>query len=123
MELAKHSQHWIEGIDHSVSFDSWEQFLNYGQGLRARWSEFSLLTWGCRPYQNIYDFQIVYIQLNGTQNPPGAKLPVLKNHRFELKCVMIRVKDADVPNIKGWLVENNSDLWGMKFLTETVEST
>ncbi len=116
MELVKHTKHWIDDIDHCVSFDSWDQFINYGQGLRANWSHLSLLTWGCKQQQNVYDFQIVYIQLTGSQSPSGIKLPIFKNHRFELKCVTIRIKEADVPMIKAWLIENDSDLWRMKAL-------
>jgi hypothetical protein len=119
MELVEKTQHWIEGIDHCVSFDSWDQFINYGHGLRSNWSHLSLLSWGCKQNQHIYDLQIVYIQLNENPTSSGKKLPIMKYHRFELKCVTARVKETDVPAIKAWLVENDSDLWGMKALTGT----
>jgi hypothetical protein len=117
MELAEQARPWIEDIDHCVSFDSWDQFLNYGQGLRSMWGHLSLLSWSCREDRGYFEFQLVYMDLKGIKTK-NERLPVFKQHRFELKCVLIRIKDQDIPVIKTWLVENNPDLWAMNYLTK-----
>jgi hypothetical protein len=121
MELVKQTHSWIQDIQHCVSFDSWIQFEQMGIGLRANWSNLVLLTWGCRAERNHNILQLIYMNLYNTNQQKGA-LPVFGNHRFELKCVEIGVKDTDVPNIRKWLLEQNPDLWRMSFLTEKVES-
>lgn len=118
MELVNNTRYWIDDIDHCVSFDSWDQFITYGIGLRGNWSELALLSWGCRKERAVFDFQVVYINLTTGKNAPTAKLPVFQKHRFEMKCVTARITEADVPLIKTWLVENNPDLWRMKNLVE-----
>ena len=121
MELVEKTQYWIDDIDHCVSFDSWDQWLNYGQGLRANWSDLALLSWGCRQDRASFEFQIVYINLIAKNNTPSARLPVFQRHRFEMKCVTVRIREADILAIKTWLLENNPDLWRTNALTRTVE--
>jgi hypothetical protein len=120
MELVKQTHSWIENIQHCVQFDSWKQFEQMGSGLRSTWSNLVLLTWGCRTDERAqYILQLIYMNLYNTKETK-EKLPVFNNHRFELKCVEINVKDSDVPNIREWLLAQDPDLWRMKFLTNKV---
>lgn len=120
MELVKKTQSWIENIQHCVSFDSWKQFEQMGIGLRSNWGHLSLLTWGCRQERSAFLLQIIYIHLNAQKEEKKEILPAFRNHRFELKCVEIGIKEADVPAVREWLIAHNPDLWKMNFLTENV---
>ncbi len=114
---------WIDNIQHCVQFDSWKQFEQMGIGLRSTWSNLVLLTWGCRTDERTqYVLQLIYMNLYNTKET-REKLPAFGNHRFELKCVEIGVKDADVAKIREWLLEQNPDLWKMKYLTQELASS
>jgi hypothetical protein len=116
MELVKQTQSWIKDIQHCVQFDSWKQFEQMGIGLTSNWCHLSLLTWGCRVERSAYVLQVIYIHLNPQKEEKKEILPAFRNHRFELKCVEIGIKDADVPAVREWLVAHNPDLWKMNFL-------
>lgn len=120
MELVKQTQYWIENIEHRVLFDSWNQFLVVGEGLRAHWSSFSLLTWGCKEEREGFLLQIIYIDLYGKKEPDRKPI-VFGKHMFELKSVEISIKESDIQAICKWLEKNNSDLWKMNYLTGKVE--
>lgn len=115
MELVKQTHSWIEDIQHCVQFDSWKQFEQMGIGLRTNWANLVLLTWGCRPEKEKFLLQLIYMNLYNT-NQSKEILPAFRNHRFELKCVEISVKDTDVQSIREWLLNQNPDLWKMKYL-------
>lgn len=117
MELVEQTSSWIENIQHCVQFDSWYQFEQMGIGLRTTWSNLVLLTWGCKKERNSFVLQIIYMNLYHTKQTKEI-LPAFNNHRFELKCVEIGIKDSDVPAVKQWLLEQNPDLWKMKYLTQ-----
>ena len=121
MELVKQTRFWIEDVSHTVSYDSWDQFMIMGEGLRSNWSDLVLLSWGCKEERQSFTFQITYINLQDRYRNPNL-LPAISPKRFEIKCVIMRIKEKDVPNIKDWITKNNPDLWRMKFLTEKVES-
>ena len=121
MDLVKQTQSWIENIQHCVQFDSWKQFEQMGIGLCSTWAHLSFLTWGCRQENNTYLLQIIYINLNSQTQDRKDILPAFRNHRFELKCVQIGIKESDVDVVRQWLVAHNPDLWKMNFLRGTVD--
>lgn len=112
MELVEVSNEWITGVDHSVSYDSWDQFAICFDNLNRMWRDMLLLSWACRPEKSDYVLQLVYICKESSLSTIGG----LHGRRFEQRCVEVKFKANQAHTIAGWLIHRNPDHWKMNEL-------
>ena len=107
MELVEVSNEWTTGVNHAVSYDTWEQFASCFDNLNRMWRDMILLSWACRPEKSDYVLQLVYICKESTIN----MITSLQGRRFEQRCVEVKFKAHQAHTIAGWLLHRNPDLW------------
>lgn len=112
MELVEVSNEWTTGVDHSVSYDSWDQFAICFDNLNRMWRDMLLLTWACQPDKSDYVLQLVYICKETTISMMKSPL----TGRFIQRCVEVKFKANQAHTIASWLIHRNPDLWKMNEL-------
>jgi hypothetical protein len=115
MELEKASPYWFTSVGHKVAYDSWDDYLVWGNNLERMWGNFRLFTWGFKKEGNDYLLQLIYVCLNSTPNCYGEipDNPQLLTNYLERNGVEIKIKEKDVNRVKEWLIKNNPDPWGL----------
>lgn len=120
MDLAKISPFWFTDVGHKVVYDSWEQYLLWGNNLENMWRDFRLLTWGCKKQaEDEYSLQLIYVNLQSKPNYFGRMLDdnsAAQNY-LERNSVEIKIKQKDAEVVRKWLIDRNPDPWGLKNLT------
>lgn len=119
MELEKISPYWFASVGHKVSYDSWDEYLLWGNNLENMWGNFRLFTWGCKKEGNDYLFQLIYVSLYIKPLYYGElpDNPMLITNYLERNGVEIKIKEKDVERVKEWLIKNNPDPWALTKLT------
>lgn len=120
MELAKISPYWFTCVGHKVPYDSWDEYLLWGNNLEKMWSNFRLFTWGCKQEGTHYLFQLIYISVDTRPTCYGEypDNPHLLVNYLERNGVEIKINENDVTRVKEWLITHNPDPWGLTKLTQ-----
>lgn len=116
MELVEVSNEWTTGVDHSVCYDTWDQFASCFDNLNRMWRDMLLLSWACRTEKSDYILQLVYICKESTISKIGTLQGRLQGQRFEQRCVEVKFKANQAHAIASWLIHRNPDLWKMNEL-------
>jgi hypothetical protein len=107
MELVEVSNEWTTGVEHVVTYDSWDQFVLCSENLDRIWRNVILLTWACRPEKSDYILQLVYLC---KESPISIRLRA-NERQFEHRCVETKFKAHQAHLIASWLLNRNPDLW------------
>jgi hypothetical protein len=115
MELEKISPYWFTNMGHKVPYESWDEYLAWGNNLEKMWSKFRLFTWGCKKEGNTYYFQLIYVCVDAKPKFYGEvpDNPQFLSNYLERNGVEIKIKDNDVERVKEWLIKNNPDPWAL----------
>lgn len=114
MELVEVSNEWTTGVDHVVTYDTWDQFVLCNENLDRMWRNMLLLSWACRTDPQGFTLQLVYICRESTI----STITSLHGRRFEQKCVEVKFKANQALSIAKWLISRNPDLWKMNELVQ-----
>lgn len=117
MELVKASPTWVKGIEHIVTYDSWEQFLQSVESLKRMWHPMVYYTWNCKKENDLYYLQLIYLDTAPLNYHESYlhRAPIL--WKLLQRSAEIRFKETNCGQVVRWLIENNPDPWHMKDLT------
>lgn len=120
MELVQASPSWVKGIEHNVTYDSWEQFLQSAESLKRMWHPMVYYTWNCKKEGDFYYLQLVYLDTSplNYQDSFKNKAPIL--WKLLQRSAEIRFKETNTPQIAQWLCDVNPDPWHITALSSLV---
>lgn len=115
MELDKISPCWFTDVGHKVTYDTWEQYLLFGENLEKVWKDFILFTWGCQKLSETeYMLQVTYINPSGKpRNYAGETNVFCEGNYLERAAVEVKFRTKDIEKIRAWLIQKNPDPWAL----------
>jgi hypothetical protein len=118
MELVKVSKRWFSDISHTITYDSWDQFMTFEPGLQNTWKDLLLFTWGCKQEKDYYLLQLIYIDLEAKPNflVNLSNLDGIGKNYIEKRCIQIKLKEEYSQAVAKWLIERDPTFWNREGL-------
>ncbi len=124
MELVQMSKFREINNCHTITYDSWKQFINCEENLKHIWKDLFPFSWACKKVSNDYTLQLIYIPREPTPVKFGlGEYAKVNENLIEQRIVEVTFTESNVRDIIQWLIQNNPDLWKINTLQQLVSST